>query len=172
MDISRRLESSAHWAHGFVPEKQSATKTKVPVKGKASVKKMGSVKKKMSIDVKKKEAKKRTGTKKKKTSSSSSSSSHPPQQHDSTTDLSLVGYNKNEDIVMSMTDDRYKSNMYGFYQKLGVSAKEEDEEKMKKEVFDLFQSLNGRFCRYVNWRHPQLGVVELDDKEVKRSEYQ
>ena len=71
-----------------------------------------------------------------------------------------------------MTDDRYKSNMYGFYQKLGVSAKEEDEEKMKKEVFDLFQSLNGRFCRYINWRHPQLGVVELDDKEVKRSEYQ
>src|SRR5210317_732599 len=96
----------------------------------------------------------------------------PPQQHDSTTDLSLVGYNKNEDIIMSMTDDRYKSNMYGFYQKLGVSAKEEDEEKMKKEVFDLFQSLNGRFVRYNNWRHPQLGVVELDDKEVKRSEYQ
>ena len=70
-----------------------------------------------------------------------------------------------------MTDDRYKSNMYGFYQKLGVSANEEDEEKMKKEVFDLFQSLNGRFVRYNNWRHPQLGVVELDEKEVKRSEY-
>lgn len=169
MDISRRLESSAHWAQGFVPEKQSA-KTKVPVKGKASVKKMGFVKKKMSIDAKKKEAKRRTGTKKK-TSSSSSSISHPPQQHDSTTDLSLVGYNNNEDIIMSMTDDRYKSNMYGFYQKLGVSANEEDEEKMKKEVFELFQSLNGRFVRYVNWRHPQLGVVELDDKEVKRSEY-
>jgi hypothetical protein len=72
---------------------------------------------------------------------------------------------------MSMTDDRYKSNMYGFYQQLGVSANEEDEERMKKEVFDLFQSLNGRFVRYHNWRHPQLGVVELDEKEVKRSEY-
>lgn len=171
MDISRRLESSAHWAHGFVSEvplKQSA-KTKVPVKGKASIKKVGSVKKKMSIDVKKKEAKGRTGAKKK---TSSSSISHPPQQHDSTMDLSLVGYSKNEDIIMSMTDDRYKSNMYGFYQKLGVSASEEDEEKMKKEVFELFESLNGRFIRYVNWRHPQLGVVELDEKEVKRSEYQ
>ena len=150
MDISRRLESSAHWAQGFAPEvplKQSTTKTKVPVKGKASVKKIGSVKKKISVDVKKKEAKRRTGAKKKTSSSSSSSISHPPQQHDSTTDLSLVGYNKNEDIIMSMTDDRYKSNMYSFYQKLGVSAKEEEEEEMKKEVFDLFQSLNGRFVR-------------------------
>jgi len=108
MDISRRLESSAHWAQGFVtdvPLKQSATKTKVPAKGNASVKKVGSTKKKMSVDVKKKEAKRRTGAKKKTSSSSSSSSHPPPQQHDSTTDLSLVGYNKNEDIIMSMTDD-------------------------------------------------------------------
>ena len=141
-DISRRLESSAHWNHEIVsnpPSKEAAPK-------KESTDKKAPVKK----------AKKGTAAKKK---------TSRPQQHNGT-----IGYNNNDDVIMSMTDANYKSTMYSYFRKLEKSTDEEDEEKLKNEVFNLLKKKGGRIYRYLDWRHHELGVVELDDQKVMRSE--
>ena len=78
-------------------------------------------------------------------------------------------------IVLSMKDPNYKSIMFSYFQKLGATPKhlrdKNEEERVEKEVVALLKKLGGgRFVKYINFRSPHSGVVEVDEKTARTSE--
>ena len=80
-----------------------------------------------------------------------------------------------DSIVLSMMNPNYKSIMFSYFQKLGATPKElrdeDEEERVEQEVFALLKKVGGgRFVKYINFRSPQLGVVEVDERTARASE--
>ncbi len=76
-------------------------------------------------------------------------------------------------IVLSMKDPTYKATMFSFFQKLGVKTSDkrnvEKETQVKNEAYDFFKNSGGRLMTYINFRRPDEGVVEVDEKTARDS---
>ena len=76
-------------------------------------------------------------------------------------------------IVLSMKDPTYKATMFSFFQKLGVKTSDkrnvERETQVKNEAYDYFKNSGGRLMTYINFRRPDEGVVEVDEKTARDS---
>ena len=103
-------------------------------------------------------------------------SSYLTNNHSTTlSDTALTEQNNDTMIVLSMKDPNYKSIMFSYFQKLGATPKhlrdKKEEERVEKEVVALLKKLGGgRFVKYINFRSPHLGVVEVDEKTARTSE--
>ena len=72
-----------------------------------------------------------------------------------------------------MKDPTYKATMFSFFQKLGVKTSDkrnvEKETQVKNEAYDFFKNSGGRLMTYINFRRPDEGVVEVDEKTARDS---
>ena len=108
------------------------------------------------------------------TSSSSSSSNSSISNTNATTITQGKTLNKTDcNIVLSMKDPTYKATMFSFFQKLGVKTSDkrnvERETQVKNEAYDFFKNSGGRLMTYINFRRPDEGVVEVDEKTARDS---
>jgi hypothetical protein len=72
-----------------------------------------------------------------------------------------------------MKDPTYKATMFSFFQKLGVKTSDkrnvEKETQVKNEAYNFFKNSGGRLMTYINFRRPDEGVVEVDEKTARDS---
>lgn len=78
------------------------------------------------------------------------------------------------DMILSLKDDKYRTALFEAFRKLGAK-KEQDRDKdmerqTKLDVFNSFKSSGTRFVKHMNYRKPDLGLVEADDTYARDSE--
>jgi hypothetical protein len=108
------------------------------------------------------------------TSSSSRSSNSSTSNTNATTITQGKTLSETDcNIVLSMKDPTYKATMFSFFQKLGVKTSDkrnvEKETQVKNEAYDFFKNSGGRLMTYINFRRPDEGVVEVDEKTARDS---
>ena len=108
------------------------------------------------------------------TTTSSSSSNSSTSNTNATTITQGKTLSKTDcNIVLSMKDPTYKATMFSFFQKLGVKTSDkrnvERETQVKNEAYDFFKNSGGRLMTYINFRRPDEGVVEVDEKTARDS---
>lgn len=78
------------------------------------------------------------------------------------------------DVLLSLKDQKYKATMFQAFRKLGAKKEnerdKEEERQMKSNVFDSFKQSGARFVKHVNYRKLDLGFVEADDEYARDSE--
>ncbi len=116
----------------------------------------------------------RDGSSRTTTSNSSSSSNSSTSNTNATTITQGKTLNKTDcNIVLSMKDPTYKATMFSFFQKLGVKTSDkrnvDKETQVKNEAYDFFKNSGGRLMTYINFRRPDEGVVEVDEKTARDS---
>lgn len=81
---------------------------------------------------------------------------------------------KDKVVFSSLKDDFYRTQMFGYFRKLGASKQNqrnsEEEQKVKEEAYDSIKNSGRRLLRYHDWKRPDLGYVEVDDEYARRSE--
>lgn len=103
---------------------------------------------------------------------------------DDANDDSLTSSNLTLDqqIIISMKDPNYKSFLHSYFQnKLSGDnvimpnnnrEDQEDEKQVREEVLTLLKKAGGgTFWNYVDFRHPEKGVVEVEERVARTSEY-
>ena len=80
------------------------------------------------------------------------------------------------DIILSLKDSTYKTIMHQYYRKLDETmlngVRNEDEEKrVKEEVYTLLKNAGGRLLKYEDHRRPDLGFIHVDEETARNSEY-
>ncbi len=101
-------------------------------------------------------------------------SANEDDNHDDT--LSSFNLTSEERIIISLKDPNYKSFMHSYFQKLGDNINmpkedREDEKQVKDEMVALLKKAGGgTFWNYVNFRYPEMGVVEVEEKVARTSE--
>lgn len=76
------------------------------------------------------------------------------------------------DIILSLRDPNYKHVIFTANQKLGTHPNRDNDEEMrvKEEVFNMLKISGGRFMCYQNGKRPQEGLIEVDEKTARKSE--
>jgi len=77
------------------------------------------------------------------------------------------------DMILSLKDDKYRTTLFEAFRKLGAK-KEQDRDKdlerqTKLDVFNSFKNSGTRFVKHINYRKPDLGLVEADDTYARDS---
>lgn len=116
----------------------------------------------------------RDGSSRTTTTSSSSRNSSSTSNTNATTITQGKTLSRTDcNIVLSMKDPTYKATMFSFFQKLGVKTSDkrnvERETQVKNEAYDFFKNSGGRLMTYINFRRPDEGVVEVDEKTARDS---
>jgi hypothetical protein len=80
------------------------------------------------------------------------------------------------DIILSLKDSTYKTIMYQYFRKLDENIKngardEEEERKIKEEVYNLLKNAGGRLLNYADYRKPNLGFIQVDEEAARAGEY-
>ena len=78
-------------------------------------------------------------------------------------------------VIISMKDPNYKAIMFSAFRKLGAipthQRDDETERRVKEETFHLIKNYSGgSFMHYVDWRYPDEGITEVDEKTARTSE--
>jgi len=76
------------------------------------------------------------------------------------------------DIILSLKDSTYKTIMHQYYRKLDETmlngVRNEDEEKrVKEEVYTLLKNAGGRLLKYEDHRRPDLGFIHVDEETAR-----
>ncbi len=77
------------------------------------------------------------------------------------------------DMILSLKDDRYRAALFKAFRKLGAkkeSERDKDVERQTKlDVFNSFKDAGIRFLKHINYRKPDLGLMEADEAYARDS---
>lgn len=77
------------------------------------------------------------------------------------------------DMILSLKDEQYRTVMFKAFRKLGAkkeSERDKDiERQTKMDVFNSFKDSGVRMVKHINYRKPDLGLVEADDAYARDS---
>ncbi len=77
------------------------------------------------------------------------------------------------DMILSLKDDRYRTALFRAFRKLGAkkeSERDKDVERQTKlDVFNSFKDAGTRFLKHINYRKPDLGLIEADEAYARDS---
>eukprot|EP00985_Skeletonema_marinoi_P002003 scaffold814_cov128-Skeletonema_marinoi.AAC.8 len=72
-----------------------------------------------------------------------------------------------KDMVLSLKDEQYRTALFQAFRKLGAKKETERdkdvERQTKLDVFNSFQDSGIRFVKHINYRKPDLGLMEADE---------
>ncbi len=79
------------------------------------------------------------------------------------------------DMILSLRDEQYSSVMFKAFRKLGAkreSERDKDLERQTKlDVFNYFKDSGVRMVKHINYRKPDLGLMEADDTYARDSKW-
>lgn len=77
------------------------------------------------------------------------------------------------DMILSLKDDKYRTALFKAFRKLGAkkeSERDKDVERQTKlDVFNSFKDAGIRFLKHINYRKPDLGLMEADEAYARDS---
>jgi len=78
-----------------------------------------------------------------------------------------------KDMVLSLKDEQYRTALFQAFRKLGAKKETERdkdvERQTKLDVFNSFQDSGIRFVKHINYRKPDLGLMEADEAYARDS---
>ena len=102
----------------------------------------------------------------------SSKKASPADKEDGPTDSFQPTAN---DMVISLKDEQYREVLFKAYRKLGAKKEQERdkdlERQVKLDVFNSFKNSGTRFVKHINYRKPDLGLIEADDVYARESKF-
>ena len=79
------------------------------------------------------------------------------------------------DMILSLKDEQYRTVMFKAFRKLGAkkeSERDKDlERQTKMDVFNSFKDSGIRMVKHINYRKPDLGLMEADDAYARDSKW-
>lgn len=79
-----------------------------------------------------------------------------------------------QSIFLSLKDDFYRENLFGYFRKLGAKSERqrdsEEEKRVKEEAYNFFKTSGGKLVKHNDWKKPELGFYEVDDEYARKSE--
>lgn len=77
------------------------------------------------------------------------------------------------DMILSLKDEKYRAALFKAFRKLGAkkeSERDKDVERQTKlDVFNSFKDAGIRFLKHINYRKPDLGLMEADEAYARDS---